>query len=132
MLNNNNNLLIDLIIQKEQQEKETIVEVNEQMVEQFESEIFQLSEKICDLENQLLSNSSDEGFNSKSTSTDSLNSDISVPLKIQPKLQISNPINKQKEKDIPWEQTLRKYENDIPTKNYKQRIKPTNSRIVKF
>ncbi|BDT02766.1 hypothetical protein [Spiroplasma ixodetis] len=51
MLNNNNNLLN----QKEQQEKETIVEVNEQMVEQFESEIFQLSEKICDLENQLLS-----------------------------------------------------------------------------
>lgn len=132
LLNNNNNLLIDLINQKEQQEKETIVEVNEQMVEQFESEIFQLTEKICDLENQLLSNSSDEGFNSKSTSTDSLNSDISVPLKIQPKLQISNPINKQKEKDIPWEQTLRKYENDIPTKNYKQRIKPTNSRIVKF
>ncbi|WP_174480836.1 hypothetical protein [Spiroplasma endosymbiont of Danaus chrysippus] len=81
MLNNNNNLLIDLINQKEQQEKETIVEVNEQMVEQFESEIFQLTEKIYDLEKQLLSNSSDEGFNSKSTSTDSLNSDISVPLK---------------------------------------------------
>ncbi|WP_342254316.1 hypothetical protein [Spiroplasma endosymbiont of Zeiraphera isertana] len=132
LLNNNNNLLIDLINQKEQQEKETIVEVNEQMVEQFESEIFQLTEKICDLEKQLLSNSSDEGFNSKSTSTDSLNSDISVPLKIQTKPQISNPINKQKEKDIPREQTLRKYENDISTKNYKQRIKPTNSRIIKF
>ncbi|WP_425382840.1 hypothetical protein [Spiroplasma endosymbiont of Melieria omissa] len=54
MLNNNNNLLIDLLNQKEQQEKK-IVEVNELMVEQFESEIFQLSEKICDLENQLLS-----------------------------------------------------------------------------
>ena len=108
LLQNNNNLLIDLLNQKKQQQ-EVIIEVDEQMVEQFESEIFQLNEKICDLKNTLLSNSSDKGFYSKSTSTDSLHSSNSLSLNKQPTLQIPKTTTNTKEKIKPWEQILREY-----------------------
>lgn len=103
LLQNNNNLLFDLLNQKKE---DLIIEVDEQTIEEYESEIFKLNEKICDLENKLLSSSSDEGFHSKSTSTNSLNSGNSLSLnkQHQPKV-INNPTEKIK----PWEQTLREY-----------------------
>ncbi|WJG70494.1 hypothetical protein [Spiroplasma ixodetis] len=100
LLQNNNNLLFDLLNQKQQ---EVIIKVDEQMIEKYESEIFKLNEKICNLE------INDEGFHSKSTSTNSLTSINSLSFNKQQKPQISKSINNSKEKIKPWEQTLREY-----------------------
>lgn len=124
-LEKENELLMKLMnLEKEQQQK--TVEVNEQMVAQYEAEIFKLTEKICDLKNQLTSTSSDEGFNSKSTSTSFLDSDI-TSLKLKPQISKPAPFKKS---DKPWEQTLRKY--DYPSNNYKQKQKTTKALNNKF
>ncbi|WP_174481129.1 hypothetical protein [Spiroplasma endosymbiont of Danaus chrysippus] len=108
LLQNNNNLLFNLLNQKQQK---VIIKVDEQTIEKYELEIFKLNEKICDLENKLLSssNDNDEGFHSKSTSTNSLPSSNSLSLNKQQKPQIPKVINNLKEKIKPWEETLREY-----------------------
>lgn len=117
-----NKLLIKLMnYEKDQQQKITVAEVNEQKVENYEAKV-RLAEKNCVLAKQLSTSSSDEGFNSESTSTSSLQPDITVPFKIKQTLQIIKPVPLKK-KDKPWEQTLREY--DYPTNNYKQKSKAT-------
>ncbi|WP_342273518.1 hypothetical protein [Spiroplasma endosymbiont of Acasis viretata] len=106
LLQNNSNLLFNLLNQKQQK---VIIKVDEQTIEKYESEIFKLNEKICDLENKLLSSSSDERFHSKSTSTNSLPSSNSLSLNKQQKPQIPKVINNLKEKIKPSEETLREY-----------------------
>lgn len=70
-MSHNNKLLFNLLNQKQQ---EVIIEVNEKTIEEYESEVFKLNEKICHLENKLLASNSDEGLHSQSTSTNSLHS----------------------------------------------------------
>lgn len=128
-LEQENKLLIKLMnYEKNQQQKITVAEVNEQKVENNEAKV-RLTEKICVLAKQLSTSSSDEGFNSESTSASSLQSNFTVPFKIKRKLQISKPVSFKKS-DKPWEQTLRQY--DYPTNNYKQKSKITKPKMIKL
>lgn len=131
ILKKENELLIELNACKTNyQESDLIKEVDEKMVKDYEEQIFLLNERVCELESKLsfnintnsINTISDEGFDSKTKSTNSLRSNISLPKKL-PTKSLTAP----KERTIkPWEQTLREY--GCSTKKSHQK-KPSSLKI---
>lgn len=97
--------------------------------EKQELEIFNLNEKNCNLENQISfsNNSSDEGFDSKSASTESLHTNNQQHAKKQAKSPTSKVNNQQLKEVKPWEETLRKY--PYPVKKCQQHTKIKSIKI---